>query len=474
MTEFESKWLEEPSLKFGGGEAKDPRAGLLQYGPWTPGEEHSHTDIYVGLVGTSQSISAVKSLFNEMDSAIPRENEEPERNKPPFPGLGKGSPFRASLVMLDRWKWEIPRMDLDMITEEPTTDDSVRTLLNLMEKYIQDLAGDDPPPDVIVISLPPEIVDACTHPDKSRAKMKAGDTDFHDRIKTFGLEYDVPTQLIRPSSLDFTGDSNGQEKAEVAWNLAVAMLYKSQEGHPWKLAHLENDTCYAGISFYRERHGDRSRTHASLAQVFLGTGESFVIRGDPAVKDDESGNNHLTEDSAEDIVEQILEQYERKRRGVKPNRLVLHKTSRFKPEEREGFKKGAEGIRKLDFVTIREGDPVRLFSSGNYPPLRGTVVSPKDVGKYFLYTQGYTPAVQTYPGPRVPTPITVEPDPEVCHSSYEELCKEILSFTKLDWNTSDFAKKKPVTIKVARAVGAILAEADRRNIRVKPQYYYYM
>jgi len=44
----------------------------------------------------------------------------------------------------------------------------------------------------------------------------------------------------------------------------------------------------------------------------------------------------------------------------------------------------------------------------------------------------------------------------------------------LDWNTSDFAKKKPVTIKVARAVGAILAEAEKRNIKVKPQYYYYM
>jgi len=47
-------------------------------------------------------------------------------------------------------------------------------LLDLMEKYIKNLAEDDPPPNVIVISLPPEIVDACTHPDKSRPKMKAG------------------------------------------------------------------------------------------------------------------------------------------------------------------------------------------------------------------------------------------------------------------------------------------------------------
>jgi len=47
-------------------------------------------------------------------------------------------------------------------------------------------------------------------------------------------------------------------------------------------------------------------------------------------------------------------------------------------------------------------------------------------------------------------------------------------FTKLDWNTSDFAKKKPITIRMVQAVGAILSGADKRGITVKPQYYYYM
>lgn len=473
MTNFDARWLGEPSLKFGNGEAKDPRAGLLKHGPWTPGEENNDNDIYVGFIGTSHSITAVKRLFTEMETVIPREEEEPQRHKPPFPALGTDSAFRASFTMLDRWTWEMPASDIELVTDEPTTNESVETLLDLMEMYIKDLAGDDPPPNVIVISLPEEIEEACTHPDKSRDKMKAGDTDFHDRIKTFGLKYDVPTQLIRPNSLRFNKDE-GQEKAEVAWNLAVAMLYKSREGHPWKLGHLENDTCYAGISFYRVRHGNQNQTRASLAQVFLGTGESFVLRGGQAVRDESTGNNHLTKDSAAEIVGRILDQYKRKRRGAKPSRFVLHKTSRFRPEEREGFKQGAGDINKLDFVTVRDGDPVRLYSSGNYPPLRGTVITPKGENKHFLYTQGYTPTIQTYPGPRIPAPITVEPDPEVCHSSYDEICKEILSFTKLDWNTSDFAKKKPVTIRVAQAVGAILAEADKRDITVKPQYYYYM
>ena len=471
MTNFKSEYIPEPKLKFGKGVAEDPRAGLMKYGPWSPGGGRSaYNEIYVGFIGTGQSIAAVKSLFQEMETVIPRDDPEVVRSKPPFPGMDEESPFKAAFNIQPKWEDRLEQQDIDLIREEPTADQSVQLLLDIMERRLKYLTEQDPPPKVVIISLPERVVEACTPPGVDKAKMKAGETDFHDRIKTFGLEYDVPTQLVRPSTLDFVG--NDREKAEVAWNIAVAMLYKSREGRPWKLAELENDTCYAGISFYRDRQ-DRGKTHASLAQVFLGTGESFVLRGDPAVKDESSGNNHLTKESAEDIVTQILNQYVRER-GSKPSRLVIHKTSRFKPDERDGFKTGAKEVSQYDFVTVRDGDSVRFFPSGKYPPLRGTLITPQGTHTHYLYTQGYVPTLETYPGPRIPTPITVEPDPEVCTSSYQKLCEEILSFTKLDWNTSDFAKKKPVTIKVARAVGAILAESNRRGIRTKPQYYYYM
>lgn len=470
MTKFRTDYIPEAKLRFGNGEAQDPRAGLMKYGPWSPGDSASHNEIKLGFIGTSHSIAAAKQLFREMETVIPRDGDEVARHKPPFPAMGMESPFRASLNIQPKWEEKLKEIDLDIIKDEPTPSASVRELLERMDMAMQFLSEQDPPPKVVVISLPEEVVEACSPSGVDQAKMKHGNTDFHDRIKTFGLEYDLPTQLVRPQTLNF-GDP-GQERAQVAWNLAVALLYKSREGRPWKLAHLENDTCYAGISFYRDRE-KRGKAHASLAQVFLGTGESFVLRGDPAVKDEESRNYHLTRDSAEDIVEQVIEQYERYRK-TKPNRLVLHKTSRFDAEEREGFVSGSEEVSVRDFVTVRDNDPVRFYATGQYPPLRGTVITPEKTSKHFLYTKGYVPTLETYPGPRIPTPITVEPDPEVCETSYLDLCEEILSFTKMDWNTSDFAKKKPVTIKVARAVGAILAESQRRDIRVKPQYYYYM
>ncbi|GGK83428.1 argonaute/piwi family protein [Haloarcula sebkhae] len=468
--DFETEYIEEPSLKFKSGEAKDPRAGLMEFGPWTPGSS-GHNEIKIGLIGTNRSISAVKGLLQEMETVIPRNSEEVKRHQPPFPSMGPNSPFEASFVLMDRHQSEFTRRDLDHITQHDSPSENVGILLDQMDKRLQILKRrNDPPPDVVIVAIPEEIEDACTRSGVNKAKMKDGPTDFHDRIKTFGLKYDVPTQLIRPASVHF--DGTGQSKAEVAWNLSVGLLYKSREGKPWKVADLAEDTCYAGISFYRERHGDRSKAHASLAQVFLDTGESFVVWGDPAIKDDSKSNYHLTKDSAEDIVTQILDQYTMSK--PRPERLVLHKTSRFHDEEKEGFLNAASDIPKLDFVTIREGDGIRLFPSGDYPPLRGTVLHPRNTSKYFLYTQGYVPSLETYPGPRIPTPITVELDPDVNHTSHKEICREILSFTKLDWNTSSFCKKQPVTIKVARSVGAILAESKNRGIDVQPQYYYYM
>lgn len=468
---FNTTYIEEPELKFKEGERKDPRAGLMKFGPWTPGSS-DHNEIKVGLLGTSVSNSAVREFFREMETVIPRGSEEPRRHQPPFPSMGKDSPFEASFILQPRWERQLKPYDVELIQDAKGPSESVDVLLNTIDKQIEFLKRrTDPPPDVVVISLPEEIVAECTPGGIDKAKMKAGTTDFHDRIKTFGLKYDIPTQLIRPSTLNF--NQPGQEKAEVAWNLAVGMLYKSREGKPWKVADLEETTCYAGISFYKERHGNRNRTHASLAQVFLSTGESFVIWGDPAMEDDSDENNHLTADSAEDLAKKILEQYQMDREH-RPSRLVLHKTSRFQPQEREGFQRAATDIPDLDLVTIREGDGVRFFPQTDYPPLRGTMIHPENTNKYYLYTQGYVPSLETYPGPRIPTPITVEPDPEITSTAPEQLCEEILSFTKLDWNTSDFCKKRPVTIRVAKAVGAILAESKERDIDVQPQYYYYM
>jgi hypothetical protein len=95
------------------------------------------------------------------------------------------------------------------------------------------------------------------------------------------MKYKIPTQVILPNSLSLKENPRVQFLAQRAWNLTVASYYKAK-GIPWKLAELDSVTCYAGISFYRELDENKNPTmRASIAQLFLATGESIVLRGNP-------------------------------------------------------------------------------------------------------------------------------------------------------------------------------------------------
>lgn len=142
-----------------------------------------------------------------------------------------------------------------------------------------------------------------------------------------------------------------------------------------------------------------------------------------------------------------------------------------------GFKAGSSDVRKRDFITIREHHPIRLFSNTQYPPLRGTVALPPGKKEYYLYTKGFAPEQSAYAESGTPNPIVVRPHDEVNYSSYREICEEILAFSKLDWNSSDFCKKLPVTVGIADAVSDILAEPLAGELHEKAfpyHYYYYM
>jgi hypothetical protein len=72
---------------------------------------------------------------------------------------------------------------------------------------------------------------------------------------------------------------------------------------------------------------------------------------------------------------------------------------------------------------------------------------------------------------RVPRPLEI-----IEHhgsGSMTEIAREILALTKLDWNTTMFAGKEPITTAFAEDVGRILAELPH-NVQAKPSYRFYM
>ena len=157
--------------------------------------------------------------------------------------------------------------------------------------------------------------------------------------------------------------------------------------------------------------------------------------------------------------------------GQEPQRIVIHKSTEFNKEELEGFNKGAKNIPDKNFICISRKD-VRFYTDDQYPVVRGTVISVSN-NEHFLYTSGFIPALNTYPGSQVPTPLYVKIYD--CDSTYEQLLTEIMAFSKLDWNNAEFCSKFPITLKVSHRVGIILAEARTRKIQNLPkQYRFYM
>jgi hypothetical protein len=81
------------------------------------------------------------------------------------------------------------------------------------------------------------------------------------------------------------------------------------------------------------------------------------------------------------------------------------------------------------------------------------------------------PYLKTYPGPRVPTPLEIleiHGDDDII-----QVAKEILALTKLNWNSSKFFTKYPITIKFSREVGKILSELPLDSL-IQPHYRFYM
>ncbi|HEJ2625266.1 TPA: hypothetical protein SL260_004207 [Pseudomonas aeruginosa] len=113
---------------------------------------------------------------------------------------------------------------------------------------------------------------------------------------------------------------------------------------------------------------------------------------------------------------------------------------------------------------------IRLFSDKNYPPTRGTLLSLSET-QGVLYTKGIVDFYKTYPGMYIPSPLRVEAFES--DSSLEDLCKEILGLTKMNWNNTQLDGRLPITLECANKVGDIMKYVDASE---KPQvsYSFYM
>lgn len=126
-------------------------------------------------------------------------------------------------------------------------------------------------------------------------------------------------------------------------------------------------------------------------------------------------------------------------------------------------------IKSHDFLVIRESS-LRVFRSGQYPPLRGTFLE-MDGRRSILYTRGSISFYQMYPGMYVPRAFEI--DSVATETPARTLAQEILALTKMNWNNTQFDSALPITLRAARQVGAILKYVDQQS-PMTSSYAFYM
>lgn len=492
---MKASFFHEPELEFGnGGTHVDIRYGLMRHGPLDLGETSAPSQLKVGLVGTEETIAAIRQWFDRCRGGIAAKQSQLSKLFPPFPGFSETSPFHASLVFHDRWCSPIRQREVDAVLANTRGDQTVREAVAIFLDHAEILIEQGGP--MVLVCVPPkDLLAAVDEPPGGRPDVLDKEIDegseaatadrapvvaFHDVLKAEGMRLGLPIQMVRPST--YTGERKRnksrrrqasstplQDEATRAWNIHTALYYKTG-GVPWRLLRSAADlaTCFVGVSFYRSIQGDRLLT--SVAQVFNERGEGVIVKGPQAQLGKDDRQPHLSEEDARLLLKNAIHVYRREHR-TSPARLIVHKTSKMTDGELRGFRAASDEhqIDVVELVSVRRS-LTRLFREGTYPPLRGTFLTLQE-STGLLYLRGSVHFFETYPGLYVPRPL--EFSVAQAETTLEQLAREMLSLSKLNWNNTQFDGGEPITVRAARRVGDIL-KCVPEGAAVQPSFRFYM
>jgi len=499
MTSFSVLHFSEPLLEFAGnGRHVDVRFGLTDYGPVDFSTERTK-EVRLGVVGSPQTIGKLGDWLRRCEGGIPAKNSRQPNLFPAFPGSTILGPFRCSFEVGNRHVGTLSQSTISRIVSEKDDDTSVALAVEAFANEVKNLVEQDRPPEVVICALPVEIIervsnmrvssaddevvnDVAEDPEPEDAPVLDRQIEnFRGALKAATLAVRIPIQIVWPTTYDNDAvvkrklaeisSRKVQDEATRAWNFFCALYYKAG-GLPWRMIRDQREfsATFMGVSFFEGLNGSSLQT--SSAQLFDERGEGLILKGGPGLRDKTDRQPYLPADDAFDLTRTALQGY-KKEHGNYPARLVVHKTSRFHPEEREGFQKAIEQsqIEIADFIWMPKRSPVRLFRNGVYPPLRGTAMRLDDE-QSILYTRGSVDFFRTYPGMYVPNPLMLHAQRRDT-PDWNLLLKETLALTKMNWNGTQFDGAVPITLKAARQVGDILKYVPEDTVP-DPRYRFYM
>lgn len=176
------------------------------------------------------------------------------------------------------------------------------------------------------------------------------------------------------------------------------------------------------------------------------------------------------------IMARSLDLYQRRHAGRPPNRVIVHKTTEFKPDEVEGCFDAWRSPEGLNLLQVQQSALWRAVkierprdsrsSKGvpaNYPVERGTAIQlgGRDV---LVWTQGNTNLDATganyyKEGKGIPAPVLLTRF--AGHGAFDTECISLLGLTKMNWNNDGLYDRLPVTLSYAQVLA--------RTIKRMPQ-----
>jgi hypothetical protein len=517
--------IEEPSLVFGRNQkAKDPRDGLLLYGPhegWGSPDKFNNYTVTAGVVGTQAALAAYKGFVKEIKRPIYSMKRQKdgqivsnELQRPSFPG------FEA--VFNIHWP-EAPELYIEIedssikeiIAREKNKQIRTNKMVDLfLGKMVDADRSEDNSINIWFVLVPKMIYKECRalkgkdfsketmkffkHKDQGQTSMFSeeemfGDdisrfldtsSDFHNLLKSRANQERIssPIQIIVEPKLKFRDIERNfrytdDMKAFLSWSICTTLYYKLGK-KPWKIGNIRDGVCYLGLVFKRFPSKNNQHYACSAAQLFMSDGDGAVFRGNNGLWLSENEKEfHLDEDESYNLLNLALNDYH-DNHGTYPNEFFIHGRAEFSDKEWSGFLKALKDHNaetELIGIVIKDNAPMKLFrdvddEKGNYGVLRGTAVIVED-NEAFLFTRGFIPRLNTSTSMETPNPLHVKISRG--NAEIKTVLQDIMALTKLNYNTCIYGDGKPVTLRFSDTIGSILTATDQWK-EEKRQFKFYI
>jgi hypothetical protein len=349
-------FIEEPLLQFGNDFHICPRFGIANFNTYDSNETLIDTkpkEIRLGIIGTQQNFDKFNNWLDICSNFIEAKPSKQANLFTSFCGFNESGGFHSKMVTNSLYQRQINDTEITKLIKEvgkfKNRKEVVKKVALIYLEHIEFLA-ENKTPQVIICIIPDNLWTKILKVEKNEEsdqteenEEKEVEINFRSFLKAKSMKFRVPIQLIKESSLrteETKGKGSLQDLATRAWNFCTAIYYKAG-GIPWKAgSHLDDiHTCFVGISFYRSL--DKLKLETSLAQVFDEQGKGVILRGSPVQIDKKDRQPHLNEEQAYDLLISSIKGYHLAE-GTLPKRIVIHKSSKFTEQEKEGFIKAIE------------------------------------------------------------------------------------------------------------------------------------